>query len=389
MHACACHAPCHAAACHQRHRPRSCRHPGAQDDRVFAVSDCFFPQAEFGTCEAQAWPAALLSLHAFLVACMGNPWKPTASPAPACCPADAELVSVAEEHLALMPEHLSFEEAATIPLVALTAWQVGGPLAGGQQGAAWQPALAPAAMLALPTSSGGTSSLACHHCCRPTHMPPNPAGAGQPGAAARRPHPGATRQRRGGQPGGAAGQAPGLARHHDLQPEEQQLLQAGLGPGCCGLACALWCGGLSHLQGAGSGWAAADVGPASLAPATCPLFTRCRQLGADQVHDYCDAALLAKLYGPGGRQFDAIFEAVGGEDRKRAAMLGWPVAGRCAAYPGVWLNNGQRDGSMPCRRHHAGLPPTSEARRHASACVDKCRKVSCRCGAASQSHVPA
>jgi len=42
------------------------------------------------------------------------------------CPADAELVSVAEEHLAHMPEHLSFEEAAVMPLVALTAWQVKG-----------------------------------------------------------------------------------------------------------------------------------------------------------------------------------------------------------------------------------------------------------------------
>lgn len=31
---------------------------------------------------------------------------------------------MAEEHLALMPQHLSFEEAAAIPLVALTAWQV-------------------------------------------------------------------------------------------------------------------------------------------------------------------------------------------------------------------------------------------------------------------------
>lgn len=36
----------------------------------------------------------------------------------------AELASVAEGHLAPMPAGLSFEEAAVVPLVALTAWQV-------------------------------------------------------------------------------------------------------------------------------------------------------------------------------------------------------------------------------------------------------------------------
>ena len=38
----------------------------------------------------------------------------------------AEYASVAERHLALLPPHLSFEEGAAIPLVALTAWQVWG-----------------------------------------------------------------------------------------------------------------------------------------------------------------------------------------------------------------------------------------------------------------------
>lgn len=53
--------------------------------------------------------------------------------------ADAELVSVAEEHLALMPQHLSFEEAAAIPLVALTAWQVrAGCVERGRAGGCWR-----------------------------------------------------------------------------------------------------------------------------------------------------------------------------------------------------------------------------------------------------------
>lgn len=60
---------------------------GLQGDRVFACSDSFFPHVAGGTY--------------------------------------AELASVAEGHLAPMPAGLSFEEAAVVPLVALTAWQVG------------------------------------------------------------------------------------------------------------------------------------------------------------------------------------------------------------------------------------------------------------------------
>ena len=56
-----------------------------QGDGVFACSDSFFPHIRNG-CYAE---------HA----------------------------SVAERHLALLPPHLSFEEAAVMPLVALTAWQ--------------------------------------------------------------------------------------------------------------------------------------------------------------------------------------------------------------------------------------------------------------------------
>lgn len=37
----------------------------------------------------------------------------------------AEYASVAEAQLAHLPHNLSFEEGAAVPLVALTAWQVG------------------------------------------------------------------------------------------------------------------------------------------------------------------------------------------------------------------------------------------------------------------------
>lgn len=135
--------------------------PGAQGDRVFAVSDCFFPQIQFGTCET--WPAARASL--LTLPALFMPLQGCTSPHPACCPADAELVSVAEEHLALMPEHLSFEEAAAIPLVALTAWQAGGP-AGGQHGAqaALLPARTRAAVLACNRRQGLWVCSITTHC---------------------------------------------------------------------------------------------------------------------------------------------------------------------------------------------------------------------------------
>lgn len=70
-------------------------HWGLQGDHVLACSDSFLPHIAAGTY--------------------------------------AELASVREGHLAPMPAGLSFEEAAVVPLVALTAWQVG--YAGAQPGA--------------------------------------------------------------------------------------------------------------------------------------------------------------------------------------------------------------------------------------------------------------
>ena len=78
-----------------------------QGDKVFACSDSFFPHIADGCC--------------------------------------AEFASGAEAHLARMPDHISFEEAAVIPLVALTAWQVHrwagrgsrGPCPSGQVNLAW------------------------------------------------------------------------------------------------------------------------------------------------------------------------------------------------------------------------------------------------------------
>jgi len=58
----------------------------SQGDRVFAVSDCFFPHSPYG--------------------CY------------------AELASVGEGELVVLPEGTSFEEGAVVPLVTLTAWQV-------------------------------------------------------------------------------------------------------------------------------------------------------------------------------------------------------------------------------------------------------------------------
>lgn len=56
------------------------------------------------------------------------------------------------------------------------------------------------------------------------------------------------------------------------------------------------------------------------------ICAACRQLGVDETHNYRDASLLAKLYGKGGRQFDAVFEAVGGEGCWRQLCHGMALA---------------------------------------------------------------
>lgn len=125
-----------------------------------------------------------------------------------------------------MPEHLSFEEAAAIPLVALTAWQArGGALRGGARRGARLSQAEGGACVWMSPSLHARSYAVC--ACR--LLPWILAGPGRHCCAAGRPCAGSQRQRRRGQPGCSAGQAARLACDCDLQPAERRLLQVRCG----------------------------------------------------------------------------------------------------------------------------------------------------------------
>lgn len=152
--------------------------------------------------------------------------------------------------------------------------------------------------------------------CNPCSSSPPTMFAGPGGhcGAAGRPRAGAQRQWGRGQPGCAAGQAAGLACDCHLQPKKLQLLQASSCE-CLRRCTEVWHAAYDMLSSCNVHPAAVPNCAWSGCSGSCALSPASprRQLGADETHDYRDASLLAKLYGKGGRQFDVVFEAVGGE----------------------------------------------------------------------------
>lgn len=167
----------------------------------------------------------------------------------------AELVSVPVDQLAAMPPGLSFEEGASLPLVSLTAHQVGRDVRGPS-----------------PCSTGGNARMdAANSAASPGRMHPRlvflrPAGAGGRRGAEGPAPAGARRRRRRGQRSNPAGQGQGHARHHHLLRGQRRLCEAG---GCTV--------GAGPGEGAGAQEASTAV-PAAAAPtgrSTCPGTPPC------------------------------------------------------------------------------------------------------------------